>query len=173
MSRRALIACLLTLFVLSGCGYQVGGKADLLPSTIKTIAIPAFGNVTTRYTLTRRLPSAIGREFNTRTRYRIVADPNEADAVLTGSIVNFVSGVTIFDGATSRAVGIQVSVYLNLTLTDKATGNILYRRDNMEVRQRYESSADQVAYFDESEVALERLSREVARQVVSTVLESF
>lgn len=170
--RRTLIA-LAALAALSACGYKVGGKADLLPANIRTIAIPAFNNQTTRYKLTERLPLAIGREFNARTRYRVVADPNEADAVLEGVVRNYISSVMVFDQVTGRAAGIQVSVFLTLTLRDRGTGNVLYRRDNYEVRQRYEVSVDQRSYFDESEVALERLSQEVARHVVSTVLEAF
>lgn len=172
MLRRSLCA-LLPGLCLAGCGYRVGGQADLLPAHIRTIAIPAFANVTTRYKLTERLPSALTREFLTRTRYRIVADPNEADAVLTGAIVNYMSAPTIFDQATGRAAGIQVSVFLNLTLTDRQSGQVLYQRNNFEARQRYEVSIEQREYFDESEVALDRLSREVARLVVSTVLEAF
>ncbi len=157
----------------TGCGYRVGGRADLLPARIRTIAIPAFGNITTRYRLTERLPAAITREFITRTRYRIVADPNEADAVLAGSVVNYISAPTIFDQATGRAAGVQISVFLNLTLTDRESGTVLYQRNNFEARQRYEVSIEQREYFDESDVALDRLSREVARLVVSTVLEAF
>lgn len=174
MPRRSLLfGWLLGAVVLSGCGYRVGGQADLLPEHVRTIAIPAFGNVTTRYKLTERLPGALTREFITRTRYRIVADPNDADAVLAGSVVNYMSAPTIFDQATGRAAGIQVSVFLNLTLTDRKTGNVLYQRNNFEARQRYEVSIEQREYFDESDVALDRLSREVARLVVSTVLEAF
>lgn len=174
MPRRSLLLrCVLGAVVLSGCGYRVGGQADLLPGHVRTIAIPAFGNVTTRYKLTERLPGALTREFITRTRYRIVADPNEADAVLSGSVVNYMSAPTIFDQATGRAAGIQVSVFLNLTLTDRKTGTVLYQRNNFEARQRYEVSIEQREYFDESDVALDRLSREVARLVVSTVLEAF
>lgn len=172
MRRRGFIAALAG-GAGAGCGYRVGGKADLLPAHVRTIAIPAFSNVTTRYRLTERLPSAIGREFLTRTRYRVVADPNEADAVLTGAVVNYMSAPTIFDQATGRAAGIQISVFLNLTLTERATGQVLYQRNNFEARQRYEVSIEQREYFDESDVALERLSREVARMVVSTVLEAF
>lgn len=158
---------------MSGCGYHVGGKGDLLPATIRAIAIPAFGNVTTRYKLTEMLPSAIGREFIARTRYRIVADPNEADAILTGTVTNFMSAPTIFDQKTGRAAGIQVMVFLTITLTDKASGKVLYERRGMEVRQRYEVATSQEQYFDEGTVALERLSLEVGRQVVSSVLEAF
>ncbi len=171
MRRRALLA--LAAPFAAACGYRVGGKADLLPATIHTIAIPAFGNITTRYKLSERLPAAIGREFLSRTRYRVVYDPNEADAILTGSVANYLSATTILDQASGRAAGVQISVILNVALTNKRTGDVIYKRTNMEVRQRYEVSIEQQAYFDESEVALDRLSREVARQVVSTVLEAF
>ena len=157
----------------SGCGYHVGGKAELLPATIRTIAIPAFGNVTTRYKLTEMLPSAIGREFISRTRYRVVADPNEADAILSGAVTNFMLSPGIYDQKTGRAAGIQVMVFLNIKLVERTTGKVLYQRQGMEVRQRYEVAVQQEQYFDESSVALQRLSLEVGRQVVSSVLEAF
>ena len=43
----------------------------------------------------------------------------------------------------------------------------------MEFRERYEISVDQKAYFEESDPALERLSRNVARTLVSAILENF
>ena len=43
----------------------------------------------------------------------------------------------------------------------------------MEFRERYEVSVDPSAYLEESDAALTRLSRDVARTVVSAVLERF
>ena len=86
--RGAALAILLTMLC-AGCGYRVAGRADLLPRNIHTIAIPAFGNATTRYRLTERMPAAITREFIARTRYRVVPDTDTADAVLQGSVVNY------------------------------------------------------------------------------------
>ncbi len=43
----------------------------------------------------------------------------------------------------------------------------------MEVRERYEIAIDPRAYFEESDTAIERMSREVARSIVSAVLEKF
>jgi len=169
MNRRAFLGAM----GLTGCGYHVGGKADLLPKTVKTIAIPTFGNLTTRYKISDRLGNAVSREFLTRTRYQIVADPNGADAVLSGVVVNYVAFPTVVDQVTSRAAGVQIQVVLRLTLTDKASGKVLFTRPNMEVRERYEISIDQGQYFEESESALERLSRDVARSVVSAVLSGF
>jgi hypothetical protein len=157
----------------SACGYHVAGKADLLPAKIKTIAVPEFANITTRYKLSDRLPAAIAREFITRTRYTVVPDVNQADAILRGAVTNYVSYPTVLDPATNRASGVNLSVFLQVSLVERATGKVLYSRPNMEVRQRYEISTDQNAYFEESDIALERLSREVARSVVSAVLEAF
>ncbi|MBI5282126.1 MAG: hypothetical protein HY858_10625 [Candidatus Solibacter usitatus] len=158
---------------LSGCGYHTGGKADLLPSTIRTICIPAFSNVTPRYKLTEAVPSAITREFISRTRYRVVADPNESDAILRGTVTNVMTAPTIFDQKTGRAAGVQISVFMNLSLHERASGKVLWERQGMEVRQRYEVAVDQEQFFDESSIALQRLCAEVARQVVSSILEAF
>jgi hypothetical protein len=157
----------------SGCGYHVSGHEDVLPKTVKTIAVPPFSNNTTRYRLTERLPAAITREFLTRTRYRVVGDPDAADAVLNGSVITYAAFPTTFDPATGRASAVQVYVHLSFTLRDRATGAVLYARPNFEARERYEISTDQRAYFDESDPAMDRLSQYVARMVVSAILEKF
>ncbi|PYT17402.1 MAG: hypothetical protein DMG59_07370, partial [Acidobacteria bacterium] len=111
--------------VFGSCGYHVAGHADLVPKNVKTICIPAFGNVTTRYKLTDRLPEAISREFITRTRYRIVPDPNKADAILRGAVVNYISYPTIFDPVTGRAAAVQMHVTMQISLVDRASGNVI------------------------------------------------
>ena len=166
---RLWILCLL----LTSCGYHVAGKADLVPKRIRTIAIPAFGNATNNYKLSERITSAVTREFISRTRYRVVTNAEQADATLTGAVVNLLSYSTVFDPATNRASGAQVIVMLQVTLTDRSNGAVLFTRPNFEFRERYEISVDASTYFEESEVALERLSRDVARSVVSAVLEGF
>ncbi|MBI3681972.1 MAG: LptE family protein [Acidobacteria bacterium] len=161
------------LLALSSCGYHVSGRADLLPKSIKTIAIPAFANNTTRYRLNERLPQAITREFISRTRYQVVHDPNNADAVLHGSVTNIMAFPITFDTATGRATGVQVNVILQINLIERATGKVLYTNPGMEVRERYEISRDQLAYFEESDTALDRLGKQVAGAVVSVILEAF
>jgi hypothetical protein len=155
-----------------GCGYRVAGRADLLPKTVQTIAIPAFGNATTRYRLTEALPAAIGREFLRRTRYHVVADPAQADAVLEGAILNSFAYPVVSDPVSSRSTVVQLTIVLQVKLTERATGKPLFERQ-IESRQRYEISVDQVAYFEESGAALQRLAADVARTVVSAVLETF
>ena len=171
MKRRGFLALLLP--GLSGCGYHVSGHADLLPKTVKTIAVPAFGNNSTRYRLADRLAHSVTREFLSRTRYQVVADPREADAVLRGSVMNVMSFPTTFDTATGRAAGVQMIVFLQINLQERNSGKMLYTNPKMEVRERYENSIDPVAYFEESDAAINGLSGQVARSVVSAILEAF
>ena len=161
------------LLLLTSCGYHVAGKADLVPKDVHTIAIPAFANITTRYHLTDHLPEAITREFIARTHYQIVTDPNQADAVLRGVVINYVAYPTLFDQQTGRASGLQVSVTMQVTLTERASGKVIFNRPGFEAKQRYEISQSAKEYFDESDAALDRLSRDVARDLVTAILENF
>jgi hypothetical protein len=156
-----------------GCGYHTAGRGDMLPRTLRTIAIPPFTNITTRYRLTERLPAAITREFMARTRYRVINDPDAADAVLNGAVVSYNAFPVVYDPATGRASTVQVSVHLDLNLRERATGNLLFSGSQMEFRERYEISVDSRAFFDESDSALERVSTDVARTLVSSLLEKF
>lgn len=159
--------------VLSGCGYHVAGHSTVLPKNIKTIAIPAFANNTTRYKLASHLAGALSREFLTRTRYQVVPDPRTADVVLEGSLVLYNSYPVVFDPVSGRASGVIISVVMNIAVRDRASKAILFARQGLEAKERYEISVDQLAYFEESDTAAERLSRDVARGVVSAILESF
>ena len=159
--------------VLVSCGYRFAATDNVLPKTIHTISIPAFNNLTTRYKLTDQLPEILSREFLTRTRYRVVSDPNTADAVLRGAVVNYSFYPTIFDQATGRAAVAELHVTLALTLTERATGKVLFNRPNFDVRETYQISPVAPQYFEESEPALKRAGQQVARSVVSAVLENF
>jgi hypothetical protein len=171
--RKTRAALLAVAVCATGCGYHVAGKSDIMPQTIHTIAIGAFANRSIQYKLAQRLPADIAREFIERTRYKIVSDPKTADAVLDGAVLNFVSYPIIADQATGRATVVQCSAYLRITLTERATGKVLFTRPSFEARERYEISVDPQAYFDESGAGVERVGRDVARDVVTSILEKF
>jgi len=152
----------------------VAGQADLIPKTVHTIAVPAFGNATVRYKLSDLLPEAVSRELTSRTRYQIINDPTQADAVLQGTVLNYVAYPTLIDQATGRTSGLQVIVRMNVSLVERSTGKVIFARPNYEAHERYELSATNDAqYFDESGAALERLSKDVSRDVVTSILENF
>jgi hypothetical protein len=172
-TRAAAVVLAAAAVIATGCGYHVAGKANLVPADIHTIAVLPFGNVSTQYRLSDYLGEAISRELLTRTRYSIVADPGKADAVLSGAVANLITAATVLDPATGRSTGAQVVVILQVRLQENKTGKMLFERPSLEFRERYEISVDPKQYFDESQVALQRLSRDVGRTVVSAILENF
>jgi outer membrane lipopolysaccharide assembly protein LptE/RlpB len=157
----------------SACGYHVGNNTQWMPKTVRTIAIPAFSNGTLRPKLARLLPDGITREFHTRTKYTIVADPNQADAVLNGTLVTWSAFPIIFDIQSGRATGVEVVVTVQVTLTERATGKVLFTQPSLVCRERYEIAADPQTYFDESGTAMERVARDASRTIVSAILEKF
>lgn len=159
--------------LLVGCGYKVAGHTDLLPKTINTICVPPFANATTRYKITDELAEAVAREFVSRTRYKIVSDPNTADAVLRGVVTNYIHYPTVADPVTGRATEVDLRVYMRIQLIERSTGKVLFTRPNLEGRERYEISLSSSAYFEESDAALARLSKAVGQQIVSAILSDF
>jgi outer membrane lipopolysaccharide assembly protein LptE/RlpB len=167
------LALLGSLLVAASCGYHVAGRADTVPKTVRTIYVPAWSNNTVQYRLTDVLPEQIAREFIARSRYVIVNKIEDADAVLTGSVVTYAAFPTVFDPVTGRAAGVQITVTLSTKLTEQKTGKVLFNRPGFAFNQRYEISTNSEVYFEESAAALDRLSREVARSLVSAILEGF
>jgi len=157
----------------AGCGYHVSGHTDLMPRSIQTICVPAFGNATIRHELTDGLPEAIDREFISRTRYHILSDCATADATLRGTVLNYLSYATVADPSTGRQTAVDLRLYLKIELTERATGKVLFTRPNMEVRERYEVSEDPRTYFNESGSALNRASRAAAAAIVTAILSNF
>jgi outer membrane lipopolysaccharide assembly protein LptE/RlpB len=161
------------LLLLPSCGYHVAGRADQIPKEVRTIAVLPFFNTTSRYKLDQHLTRALTHEFLSRTRFRVVPEEEDADATLRGGVTNIFVTPIIFDPASGRATSIQVIAQLQVTLTERRTGRVLYQNQNYEARERYEVAIDPRAYFDESEIAMDRLSQSVARSLVSAVLERF
>jgi hypothetical protein len=158
--------------LLAACGYQVGGKASLLPKDAHTIAIAPFTNASIHFTLSNYLAAAVSREFISRTRYRLVSDISKADIVLYGSVANMVSGGTLYDNTTGRTTAGRISVWIQYKLVDHA-GKVLIDKPSMEFDQPYEISVNPAQYFDESEAAMQRLSVDVSKSIVSSILEQF
>jgi TolB-like protein len=174
MSWRALSASVATVLgVLTACGYHEGGQGDLIPKTVKTIAVPPFRNRTIQYRLNDSIPNAIIHEFKARTKYQIVNDASGADVVLEGEIANAYAVPVVSDPASGKATSVGVTVILNLRLVDRHTNKVLYQKANQAYQDSYEIAEDPSKYFDEGDFAWDRVSRTIATQAVSLLLEAF
>jgi len=156
----------------SACGYHTAGHANLLPSDLRTIAVPAFVNQTQTYKIEQTLTSSVVQEFVTRTSYRIVSDPKSADATLHGVVLSTYTSPLTYDTKTGRASSILVVVSMSVALKDRQ-GRVLYQNPSYTFREQYQVSQELSSFFEEESPAFQRLSKDFARTLVSNVLEAF
>lgn len=154
------------------CGYHTAGHANLLPSDLRTIAIPAFVNQTQTYKIEQTLTSSVVQEFATRTNYHITQDPKSADATLRGVVLSTYTTPLTYDTKTGRASSVLVIVTMSVSLTDR-DGRMLYQNPSYTFREQYQVSQELSSFFEEDSPAFGRLSRDFARTLVSNVLEAF
>ena len=169
----AVVSLLAISLLLPSCGYHIAGKANTLPETIHVIAIPPFENGSSEYKIEQYMTQAIVQEFIRRTRYRIVSNESDADAVLRGAVINVHVFPAIYDPVSNRATSVNTLTQVRVSLQHRKTGQLLYENPNFEYRDRYEVSTDANAYFEERQTALVRTSQATARSLVSAVLEQF
>lgn len=171
--RLCLVAALSVTLAGSACGYRVAGRGNALPAEWKTIAIPALKNRTTTYRIEQRLTQALVREMLARTRYRIVPDEKQADAVLRGEVTGLETSAVLFDTTTNRATTMLVTMRLQVRLVDLGSQKTVYENNDFLFREEYEISTNIPSFFEEQGPALDRLARDFAGTLVSALLENF
>jgi hypothetical protein len=153
----------------AGCGYRVRSAVGNLPSGIQSLGVPTFENRTYEYKVEQQITGAVLKEFSLRTRIRVSSRKTGVDAVLLGEIRNISSSPVTFGSDTFGSaflVTVQVSVKL-VRLKDSA---VLWENSDFLFRERYQLNSKVSDFFNEEGPALDRLSREFAASLVSTVL---
>ena len=171
--RAVLAPTLLSLLILSGCGYHQAGSATHIPANLRTLAVPIFATNAQAFHTEMAFTQATIREFNTRTRYRILNnDTADADATLHGTILAQTVAPLTYDSNTGQSSSYLVTVTAKVTLTAH-DGRVLYRNDAIVYREQYQSTQDLSGFLQEDGYAVKRIANDFAHAVVSDMLESF
>ncbi|HEY7783898.1 MAG TPA: LPS assembly lipoprotein LptE [Pyrinomonadaceae bacterium] len=168
-----LSALLTMLFFVTGfteCYKPV--TKNQLPSRIKTVAVPAFQNNALRYKIQSRFTEAVINELIHRGRgLRVQGDREGADAVIEGIIKSFsYSGVLLDDQGRARIF--EVTVVAAVTVRDQTENRVLYDNQNFVFRGEYEFANDPRNFFNEEDPAVQRMARNFAESVVSTLINA-
>ena len=157
--------------VLDVCGYKPAGKGKSLPADIKTIAVPVFQNSSLKYRVEQRFTQAVIDEILKRARaLRVTANPDEADAVLNGDIRNFRASGSVLDQRGRTRVW-DVRIIVSVTLRDQRTRKILFQNSRMSFEGEYELSDDPQSFFNEENPAVDRIAKDFAQTIISTIME--
>jgi hypothetical protein len=172
-----LVLVIGSLGLSSGCGYSLAGRGSSLPPTVRSIGIPLFINSTPIFDLEQILTQRVRLEFIGRGKYQVVPDASGTDALLTGEITSVALQPTAFN-AQQQASRYAITVVVKVTLKDLKAEKTLYENPGLTFRDEYEvtnsaTSADVGQFLGQNKDALDRLSTDFARSIVSTILEAF
>lgn len=171
--RKITVLAALAALLGGACGYRAGTHSNAALPNVRTIAVPMFQNQTFRFKIEQSLTAAVIHEFLTRTRYRVQSEQEGSDAVLQGIVTTISSGPIVFDPNSGRTTKVLLTVGVRVSLADSKTGKPILQATDVMFREPYEVSTDPATYFAENGPALERLSREVAASVVTTIVQNF
>jgi hypothetical protein len=174
--RRQFLALML-LLPLAGCGYSLAGRGSSLPTYIKTIGVPLFGNATSVFDVEQTLTQRIRLELIGRGRYEVVPSDTGTDAVLKGDITGISIRPTAFNDQ-QQASRYEITVVVKVEFRDLTTNKILYENAAQTFVEEYEvttgtAASDAAAFLGQNSNALARIADDFAKTVVSSILEAF
>lgn len=182
LTARACAAVLLVAPALlassAGCGYSLAGRGSFLPDYIKVIGVPNFANRTTLFNLETQMTEKVRAELIGRGKYRIVPETQNVDAVLTGEVTG-VNMTPLSISSTQLATRYLLTMTARVELRDQRDNKVLWENPNLIFRQEFDATGsgqtavDPAAFFGQDQNALDRMTTEFARSIVSAILEAF
>jgi hypothetical protein len=162
----------------SGCGYALAGRGSFLPAYIQSVGIPQLVNRTPFYDVEQILTEKVRAEFIGRGKYRITPDATGVDAVLSGEVLGiYVQPVGFTDQ--QFASRYQFTLLMKVAFTDARTGQELWSNESLTFREEYElqtrgaTAIEGAAFLDQERSAFDRIATDIARTVVTAILEAF
>ncbi|MGE0040179.1 MAG: LptE family protein [Vicinamibacterales bacterium] len=163
---------------LAGCGYSLAGRGSFLPAYIQVVAIPMFDNRTPYLTVEQQFTEKVRVEFQNRGRYTIEPTAEGADGVVRGEILGITpSPVSFTEG--QQAKRYRFTVVVSVQFYDARAQKTLWENPSLSFSDEYELAStlsagiDAASFLDQERAAIDRLSTDFARSVVSAILEAF
>jgi hypothetical protein len=175
---RVAFAILLLAFTGSGCGYALAGRGSFLPDYIRVVGIPQFENRSSFSQVEQILTDKVRTEFIGRGKYTVVPEAAGADAVLSGEVLA-ISVQPVGFTEQQLASRYLLSWTMKVAFTDARTNEVLWSNDALTFRGEYELSTrgntaiEGAIFVDQERTSVDRIASDVARSVVTSILEAF
>ncbi len=163
------------VLICSACGYRVRSSVGRMPSGIQSLGIPTFRNLTSQYKIEQLISSAVLKEFSLRTRIPVSSSNSGVDSLLLGEIRSVSSIPVTFGtetiGSQTFGSAFMVTVQISVKLIRQKDSTIIWQNQDFTFRDRYVLNANVRDFFSEENPALERLARDFAASLASTLLD--
>jgi hypothetical protein len=180
MGRRAaaLVLIVAAAVAVNGCGYALAGRGSFLPTDIRTIGIPDLINRTTYFDVEQILTAKIRNEFIGRGKYRVVPATEGVDAALNAEITSISLSPVGFT-ANQLASRYRFVLTMKVNFVDTRTNEPLWSNDALSFNGEYDlniqgtGAVDAGSFVDQQRSSFDRIADDVARTVVTAIVEAF
>ena len=162
----------------SSCGYALAGRGSFLPDYIRVIGIPLLVNNTTFFQVEQVLTEKIRTEFIGRGGYDVIPDVTGADAVVSGNVLAMtVQPIALSDQ--QLASRYTFTITMKVAFTDTRTNMVLWSNDALSFSSEYDlqtrgtTAIEGAGFLDQERSSFDRIASDIARSVVTAIVEAF
>lgn len=166
----------------AACGYALAGRGNTIPTYIRTLGVPMFGNRTPYSPLEQLFTEKVRVEFQSRGRYQVLPTDTGVDGIVRGDVVNIGLAPAGFN-PNQQASRYRFTVVVGVSFTDTKQQKVIWENPSLSFTDEYDlasansvnlaASAGAGAFIDQERAAVDRLGTDLARSVVSAILEAF
>lgn len=147
------------------CGYSFRSP---VPAHLNTVYVPTFQNETREFQLTQQLTERVIDEFLNESRLQLVADEEDADLLVVGTIKSYEEEALSYDpgqAANPDVFSRRVLLIVDVRLEDQVREETLW--EDASLRQWGEFSEEQGETREDGiQRAIDKISEELLRHVV-------
>ncbi|PLX88310.1 MAG: hypothetical protein C0618_04540 [Desulfuromonas sp.] len=165
-----LIAALVLLAV-AGCGYQFAGRAEVLPSGVRTVAVELFANQTTQPALENEQTEQIAAALSRLAGVRLSNPSTQTDAVVRGRILTYDTPVIAYDSADAISKYL-VKMTVELELVRSRDGKLLWQ-NRLSWQEPFAADSDRMKQRDAENSAAAEVHRRIAEEFIFQLMTDF
>ena len=168
----------LTALGSAACGYTLAGRGSFLPEYIRAIGIPTFLNRTPYLTVEQLFTEKVRVEFQSRGQYDVQPGETGVDGIVRGEVIG-ISATPVGFTDQQLASRLRFTVIVSVRFEDVQQKRTLWENPSLSFSDEYELASrqslglDSAAFLNQERAAVDRLSTDFARSVVSAILEAF
>lgn len=161
-------AAFAAVVLLGACGYSFRSP---VPAHLQTVYVPTFQNDTQEFQITQLLTEQVIDEFLNESRLRLVGSEDDADLVVSGTIVDYDEEALSYDpgqAANPDVFSRRVILTVDLIVADQVKDETLWENPNLSMWGEFSEEQG-----EDVQTGILRAVEKIADEVLRHVVEEF
>jgi PBP1b-binding outer membrane lipoprotein LpoB len=170
--RRLISTALFALILAAGCGYAFAPQGEHIDRRIRNIYVEPFGNKTAQAELENYVRTAFIDQILQNSRFKAVSSVEKADAVISGSVLNYNATVLSYR-RNILAAEERATVTLEVSFRDLQTGKTLWSSRAVSGTVDYRLEDDINLLTATRKISFSKLSKDTAEKAFNLMMSNF